>query len=522
MAFSLFGFEFKKKQDSDPVSFVAPENEDGAAIVSTGAAYYGIYMDIDGTVKNDIQNIQTYRTISLYPDIDIAIQDIVDEAIPNEDDTEKLKISLDKLDQPEKIKDIFKEEFNTVLRLLKFDENGSDIFRQWYIDGRKFYHVIPAKNPKQDGIAELRPIESSRIKKVRELIKEKQNGVDVIKEVKEYYLYTDFQNALNQTSGMIVTNPNSVQGIKISPDSIIYTPSGFIDNNTGTMLSYLHKAIRPANQLRMLEDSLVVYRVSRAPERRVFYIDVGNLPKGKAEQHLKDIMNRYRNKLVYDSNTGSTRDDKKYMSLLEDFWLPRREGGKGTEIEVLPGASNIDQIADVSYFQEKLWQSLNVPVSRLRPEPGISLGGSQTINRDEVKFQKFIEKLRKKFSQLILDAFKTQLILKGILTVEDWEDIKYDIKLVFQTDNYFSELKNIEILNNRLMAAQQADVFVGKYFSIESIRKNILKMDDEECEEIDKQIAEESQEHPEWYPMIQQNSFDDQADSDQPEMLPPE
>ena len=530
MAISLFGFEFKKKQEDEPVSFVAPDNDDGASIVSSGAAYYGIYMDIDGSVKNDIQNIQTYRTVSIYPDIDIAIQDIVNEAIPNEDETEKVKLDLDGLEQPAKIKKIFNDEFKNVLRLLKFNENAPDIFRQWYIDGRKYYHVIPSKNPRQDGIAELRPIEATRIKKVRELIKDKQNGVEVIKEIKEYYLYTDFQNAMNQTNGTITMAPNAVQGIKISPDAIIYAPSGFFDNNTGTMLSYLHPCIRPANQLRMMEDSMVVYRVSRAPERRVFYIDVGNLPKGKAEQHMKDIMNRYRNKLVYDANTGSVRNDKAYLSLLEDFWLPRRDGGAGTKIDVLPGASNIDQIGDVTYFQEKLWQSLNVPSSRLRPETGMSLGNSQTISRDEVKFQKFIEKLRGKFSNIILEAFKTQLILKGIVTLEDWEELRYDIKIVYQTDNYFAELKNIEILNTRLAAAMQADQFVGKYYSVSYIRKNILKMDDDTCDEMDEEIAAEAQEHPEWYPAMiqfqqqsqQQDGASDVATSDQPEMLPPE
>ena len=499
MDFSLFGFEFKKKQTKEPVSFVEPDNDDGAAIVSSSASYYGIYMDIDGTVKNDLQNLQTYRTIALYPDVDIAIQDIVDEAIPNEDDTDKVTLNLDNFDQPDKIKDIFQEEFKHVIRLFKFDSDGSDIFRRWYIDGRLYYHVIPSANPKQFGIQELRPIEASRIKKVREVEREKQGNVDVIKKVTEYFLYTDYQNALNQQNGMVATAPNSVQGLRINPDSIVYVPSGFIDNNTGTMLSYLHKAIRPANQLRMLEDALVVYRVSRAPERRVFYIDVGNLPRAKAEQHLKDIMNRYRNKLVYDAKTGEVRDDKKYMSMLEDFWLPRREGGKGTEISVLPGAQNLGELTDVSYFQEKLWQSLNIPTSRLRPETGISLGNSQSISRDEVKFQKFIEKLRKKFSQLLVDTFKTQLILKGIVTPEDWEDIKYDVKLVFQKDNYFSELKNLEILNTRLMAAQQADMFIGKYFSVENIRKNILQMSDDECEKIDEQIENERQLHPYWY-----------------------
>lgn len=498
MSLSLFGFEFRKKQEKTPVSFVEPENDDGATIVSSSASYYGVYMDIDGAVKNDLQNLQTYRTIALYPDVDIAVQDIVDEAVPNEEETAKVSLNLENLDQPDNIKDILTEEFETVLKLLKFDIQGSDLFRRWYIDGRLYFHIIPSTNPKQNGILELRQIEASRIKKVREVIKDKVGNVDVVKEVKEYYVYTDYQNALNGAQ-MNGTTSNSVQGLKIACDSILYAPSGFMDSNTGTVLSYLHKAIRPANQLRMLEDSLVVYRVSRAPERRVFYIDVGNLPKAKAEQYLKDVMNRYRNKLVYDAKTGEVRDDKKYMSMLEDFWLPRRDNSKGTEISVLPGAMNLGELTDVSYFQEKLWQSLNIPVSRLRPETGITLGSSQTINRDEIKFQKFIEKMRKRFSTLIVDAFKTQLILKGIVSADDWEDIKDDIKLVFQRDNYFAELKNLEILQNRLASAQQADMFVGKYFSVDQVRKQILRMTQEECDELDEQINAERKSHPFWY-----------------------
>ena len=499
-SFSLFGFELnKKKPEKEPVSFVEPDNDDGATVISSSASAYGIYMDIDGAVKNDLQNLQTYRTIALYPDLDIAIQDIVDEAIPNEDDSEKISLDLEGLDQPENIKDIFQEEFRSVLRLFKFDEQGSDIFRRWYIDGRIYYHIIPATNPKQNGIQELRQVEASRIKKVREIIKDKTiQNVDIVTGINEYYIYTDYKNAVSQQNS-IANQQSSSQGLKISLDSILYCTSGFNDTNTGTVLSYLHKAIRPANQLRMLEDALVVYRVSRAPERRVFYIDVGNLPKAKAEQYLKEIMNRYRNKLVYDAKTGEVRDDKKYMSMLEDFWLPRRDGGKGTEISTLPGAMNLGELTDVSYFQEKLWQSLNIPVSRLRPETGFSIGGSQMINRDEVKFQKFIEKMRNRFSQLIVEAFKTQLILKGIINKDDWEDIVPDIKFVFQKDNYFAELKNIEILNNRIAAAQSADMFVGKYFSVDQVRKQILKMTDEECQQLDETITAERKVHPYWY-----------------------
>ena len=499
-SFSLFGFELnKKKSVKEPISFVEPENDDGATVISSSASAYGIYMDIDGAVKDDLQNLQTYRTIALYPDLDIAIQDIVDEAIPNEDDSEKITLNLEELDQPENIKDIFQEEFKTILRLFKFDEQGSDIFRKWYIDGRIYYHIIPSPNPKQNGIQELRLIEASRIKKVREIKKDKTiQNVDVVTGINEYYIYTDYRNAVNQANN-IANMQSSTQGLRISIDSVLYCTSGFNDSNTNTVLSYLHKAIRPANQLRMLEDALVVYRVSRAPERRVFYIDVGNLPKAKAEQYLKEIMNRYRNKLVYDAKTGEVRDDKKYMSMLEDFWLPRRDGAKGTEISTLPGAMNLGELTDVSYFQEKLWQALNIPVSRLRPETGFSIGGSQMINRDEVKFQKFIEKMRNRFSQLIIEAFKTQLILKGIINKDDWEDIVPDIKFVFQKDNYFAELKNIEILNNRIMAAQSADMFVGKYFSVDQVRKQILKMTDEQCQQLDETITAERKIHPYWY-----------------------
>lgn len=497
MDLNFFGFNLSKKRQKDEKvipSVVAPDLDDGTTYISGSTAqYYGYYMDIDGTVRNEIQAIQKYRQISLYPEVDEALQDITNEAIPYEDETPLVELVLDNLtDYSDSLKQKIQDEFDEVLSLLKFSEKAADLFRRWYVDGRLYFNVLVDKNQPKQGIQELRPIECTKIRKVVEIKKDKTpEGVEVVKSIEEYYVYSE--NGFGATS----TGPNNmqiqgtVQGVKLSLDSVVYVPSGYVDGNTGNVLSYLQKAIRPANQLHMLEDAVVIYRLSRAPERRIFYIDVGNLPKAKAEQYVKDIMNNYRNKLVYDGKTGEIRDDKKYMSMLEDFWMPRREGGKGTEITTLPAGQNLGQMEDVMYFQKKLYQAMNVPISRMLPETGFSLGRSTEITRDEVKFQKFIGKLRRKFTELFFDLLRTQLILKNIIPDDEWDDIKEKVLFRFQKDNYFSELKNQDLWNSRLMLLQAIDPYVGRYFSSEWIKKNVLQLTDEEIKEMEKQMDED-------------------------------
>jgi len=409
-----------------------------------------------------------------------------------------VEIALDRLEVSDPIKEIITNEFKGVLSLLKFSEKASDLFRRWYVDGRIYFNVLTGKNQK-DGILELRPIESTKIKKVAEILKEKDpSGVEIVKGVKEYYLYS--QSGFVQQPNLAQQQNSAPQaGARLSQDSVIYIPSGFMEQNTGVVLSYLQKALRPANQLRMLEDAVVIYRMSRAPERRIFYIDVGNLPKGKAEQYVKDIMNRYRNKLVYDTKTGEVRDDKKYMSMMEDFWMPRRDGNKGTEITTLQGGQNLGELADVEYFQNKLYNALNIPISRMMPETGFSMGRSTEISRDEVKFQKFIGKIRRKFSELFFEILRTQLILKGIIAEDEWDEIKESITFRFQKDNFFAELKNNEILLQRVQTAQAMDMMLGKYFSVEWVAKNVFMQSDEEIKEMQQQMADEYDTHPWWF-----------------------
>ena len=383
----------------------------------------------------------------------------------------------------QKVKNRIREEFDSVLRLLDFNSKGHDIFRRWYVDGRIYFHKVINKNAPEKGIQELRYIDPRKIKKVRQVIKDKDDkNTEIIKGIEEFYIYND--KGLDTASG-------SSTGLKITSDSISYCPSGVVDAQKGTVLSHLHKAIKPVNQLRMIEDSLVIYRISRAPERRIFYIDVGNLPKIKAEQYLKDVMNRYRNKLVYDARTGEIRDDRNHMSMLEDFWLPRREGGRGTEISTLPGGSNLGEIDDINYFQKKLYRSLNVPISRLEAESGFSLGRSTEITRDELKFTKFVQKLRKKFAVLFIDILRTQLILKGVISAEEWDTVKEHIQFDFLKDGYFAELKKAEMLREQLDMLSQIESYVGTYYSKEWVRKNVLHMTDEEIEEIETQIEDE-------------------------------
>lgn len=484
----LFGFSITRKKDEveeqSRKSFTPPETDDGTTVISEGG-YFGQYVDIEGTkAKDDTELIKKYREISLYPECDSAIEDIVNEAIVSNEEDQPVEIVVDNLNgYSDKIKKLVREEFDNVARLLNFGNSGHDIFRKWYIDGRLYYHIIvDEKNPK-NGIVELRPIDALRIRKVRQVIEDKdpRTGAKMVKGYNEFYIYQD----------QVQSKANT--GLKINKDSIIYVPSGVVDQNNKKVLSYLYKALKPVNQLRMMEDSLVIYRLARAPERRIFYIDVGNLPKGKAEAYLRDIMARYKNKIVYDANTGEIKDDRKHMAMLEDFWLPRREGGKGTEITSLPGGENLGQIEDILYFQKKLYKSLNVPVSRLEENQSFVLGRSTEISRDEVKFTKFIGRLRKKFADVFMQALKTQLILKGIITKEDWDKMKEDLIVDFLKDNHFAELKDAEILRERMNTLGLVDPYVGKYYSKEWIRRHILLQTEEDMEEIDEQIASEEE-----------------------------
>ena len=483
----LFGFQIKRKQEEKEEqkvkSFVPPESDDGSTVIAEGG-YFGQYVDLEGTkAKDDSDLIKKYREVSLYPECDSAIDDIINEAIVSDENDQCVEIVTDNLDQyNDKIKKLIREEFNNVVRLLNFNNNSHEIFRKWYIDGRLFYHMIIDENNQKEGVKELRPIDPLKIRKVRQVIEDKdpRTGAKLVKGYNEFYLYQDTIQGKSNT------------GLKISKDAIVYVPSGLLDQSSKKVLSYLFKAIKPVNQLRMMEDSLVIYRLARAPERRIFYIDVGNLPKGKAEAYLRDIMARYKNKIVYDANTGEIKDDRKHMSMLEDFWLPRREGGKGTEITTLPGGENLGQIADIEYFQKKLYKALNVPMSRLQENQSFMLGRAQEISRDEVKFTKFIQRLRKKFADLFLQVLKTQLILKGIITKEDWDKMKEDIVIDFMKDNYFTELKETEVMRERMNTLQMVDPFVGKYYSVNWVRKNVLFQTEEEIEEIDAEIGEET------------------------------
>ena len=498
MAIKLFGFTFGGKdvvkvEKPEQASFTLPsaaQLDDGAVTV-TQNAYYGTYVDLEGSVRNEIELITRYREMSNHPECQMAIDEIVNEAITHDDQGRVVDIVLDNLKQPESIKKKIIEEFNNVQRMLNFNNLADDLFKRWYIDGRMFYHVVVNdKNPKE-GIQELRYIDPRKIRKVREIKKDRdpKTGAMIIVSVAEYYVYND-RGTTTQTF-----TANVGQGLRIAPDSIINVNSGLMDAKNTFVISYLHKAIKPLNQLRMIEDAIVIYRISRAPERRIFYIDVGNLPRGKAEQYLRDIMIKYRNKLVYDANTGEIRDERKHMSMLEDFWLPRREGGKGTEITTLPAGQNLGELEDVKYFQKKLLQSLNVPYSRLESQEGglAGLGRSQEVTRDELKFAKFVIRLRNKFSQLFDDALRIQLTLKGICTREEWDEFKEDIYYDFRKDNNFTELREAELLQNRLQMVQLVDPFVGRYFSNHYVQNKILMMTDEEIEAMQEQIQKEKE-----------------------------
>ena len=472
----FFGFEIKRKE-KELGAVTPPATDDGTYDIS-GGGFYSTILDTDGRSRTEDDLIRRYRDIAIQPECDSAIEDIVSEAIASDERDMCVSISLNNLKYSQNIKNKIREEFENVLKLLDFDTKAHDIFRRWYVDGRIFYHkVIDSDNPRQ-GIQSVRYVDPRKIKKIRETDKTGSKGIDVVKKVKEYYLYNPAGGSVN----------NATTGLRLTLDSVTYCPSGLIDMHKGTVLSYLNKAIKPVNQLRMIEDAVVIYRISRAPERRIFYIDVGNLPKIKAEQYLRDVMNRYRNKLVYDASTGEIRDDRNQMSMLEDFWLPRREGGRGTEITTLPGGSNLGEIDDITYFQRKLYRSLNVPISRLEAEQNFSLGRSTEITRDELKFTKFVARLRKKFSVIFTDMLRTQLVLKGVIADEEWKDMKEHIQYDFLQDNNFTELKNAELMKERLEMLGQVESYVGQYFSKSWVKKNVLKFTDEEIEEMDNEM----------------------------------
>jgi hypothetical protein len=481
----LFGFEIKRAKDKSAEklqSIVPPTDDDGAGYVTASGSHYGTYVNLgEGDhSKDNHQNIRQYRAVAIHPEVDAAIEDIVNESITNNEGS-PVSLVLDEVEGlSDQLKKVMTEEFDHICSMLKFTDLGHDIFRRWYVDGRIYHHLVVDEKNLKAGIQEIRPIDASKIRKVKEVKKKKdpQTGATLVENVNEFYIYQEKPG-------------QQAQGIKLSNDSVSYVTSGLLDETRKKVVSYLHKALKPINQLRMMEDSLVIYRLARAPERRIFYIDVGNLPRGKAETYMKDIMARYRNKLVYDANTGNIRDDRKHMSMLEDFWLPRREGGRGTEITTLPGGENLGQIDDILYFQKKLYRSLNVPINRLEPEAQFNLGRATEITRDELKFQKFVDRLRRRFSMLFTEVLKKQLIMKAIITEEDWDNWKQDIHIDYVRDNHFTELKDAEILQNKLQTLDNMQQYVGEYFSKEWVMKNVLYFDDDEIEDMKKQIGEE-------------------------------
>lgn len=483
---NIFGFNITREQPpKTEKSFVAPSDEGGVESIRAGG-YYGTYLDLEGVANNEAELIKRYRDISLMADVDTAIQDIIDDAIANLDDEDPVTLDTDRLKVSDAVKKQIQDEFENIVELLDFKNRSQDYFRRWYIDGRLYFHkVIDTENPRK-GIRDIRYIDPRKITKVKEVHKEKnEQGVQFIKRVEEFFIFNE--KGLSQKAAQYKAPAND-NALKITKDAITYVPSGLVDQDKNIALSYLHKAIRPANQLRMMENAVVIYRITRAPERRIFYVDVGNLPTNKAEQYLKDIMDRYRNKLVYDANTGEVRDDKKFMSMLEDFWLPRREGSNGTSIDTLPAGQNLGQIEDVEYFQKKLYQSLNVPVSRLQQQAGLNFGRSAEINRDELKFTKFVARLRRKFGVMFDDLLKTQLLLKNIITEEDWTDIKDDLLYRFAQDAYYTESKNQEILRSRVEVLNGMASYIGTLFSKSYVQREVLMLTDEEIEQIENDL----------------------------------
>lgn len=486
---NIFGFEITRgKPPQSEKSFVAPSDDGGVQSIRAGG-YYGTYLDIEGVANTEAELIKRYRDIAMMADVDAAIEDIVNDSIANLDDEVPLKLDLDNTNLSMSIKNKIHAEFEYVLQLMRFNDRAQDYFRRWYIDGRMYFHKVIDTEKPNEGLKDVRYIDPRKITKVKEVKKEKNaQGVSFVKSTEEFFLYNE--KGIASRPGQY-TPSASDNALKITKDAIVYCPSGLIDQDKNIPISYLHKAIRPANQLRMMENAAVIYRITRAPERRIFYVDVGNLPSNRAEQYLKDVMDRYRNKLVYDANTGEIRDDKKFMSMLEDFWLPRREGSQGTSIDTLPAGQNLGQIEDIEYFQKKLYQSLNVPVSRLEQQAGLNFGRAAEINRDELKFTKFVSKLRKKFSVMFEDLLRTQLVLKNIMTEEDWISIRDKIVYVYAQDAYYTESKNQEILRSRFEVLQGASSYIGSLFSKEYVQKEILMLTDEQIEEINMQMQME-------------------------------
>ena len=521
----LFGFEIKRRQP-EPISFAPERKDDGAVVVAEGGVY-GTYIDMDGSIRTESELVSKYREMSEHPEIERAIDDIVNEVITQEPEQKIVELVLDDLEQPDNIKQMLINEFDGVLRLLEFNDLSYDVFKRWYVDGRLYYHAIVDETTPQMGIQELRYIDPRKIRKVREVKRKRLPGkmggvgqdVNITQTALEYFVYND--KGFSKTAGNSSIPSNTIGGMKIAKDSIVHCTSGLTNPNGDLVQSYLHKAIKPLNQLRTMEDSLVIYRISRAPERRIFYIDVGNLPKMKAEQYLRDIMMKFKNKIVYDSSTGEVRDDRKFMTMLEDFWLPRRGGERGTEITTLPGGQNLGQIDDIIYFQKKLYQSLNVPMGRLNQDQPFSYGRATEISRDEIKFAKFINRLRNKFAQLFTKILERQLILKNIITPEDWDQFKDVIKYKFSQDNYFAQLKEIEILREKMATLQQVEPQVGKYYSPQWVMKHVLFQSDEEIQEIQMQNAVAMQD-PTWNPALAQQMAMQQMQAQQPGQQAPQ
>ena len=483
---SLFGFQIsrkKKKEDEKKRPSIVPARDDeGGSYTTASGSHYGQYLNLDGNdSKDNYQLVMKYRGNAMHPEVDAAIEDIINESVSSSGLQQNLDLNLDGVKVPDRIKKLIKEEFDQIYGMLNFKELGHDIFRRWYVDGRLYHHLVVDEDNPKDGIKEIRPIDSAKMRKVKKVKYKKDpiTGAKIVDNTEEFFV---FQEKPGQ----------STSGVKMTNDSVSYVTSGLLSEDRKKIVSHLHKALKPINQLRMMEDALVIYRLSRAPERRIFYIDVGNLPRGKSEQYMKDIMAKYRNKLVYDAQTGEIRDDRKHQSMLEDFWLPRREGGRGTEITTLPGGENLGQIDDIIYFQKRMYRSLNVPISRLEPDAAAGILGRATeINRDELNFQKFIDRLRTRFSHLFYGILKKQLILKGLITEEDWEEWKNDITVDYVKDNHFAELRDAEIFQNRLQTLDQAANYVGEYYSKEWVMKNVLMLSDEEIEEMKKQMDDE-------------------------------
>ena len=495
---NLFGFEIKRKENEELKSFVEKNEDDGAVNISSmGAAggAYGTFIDMEANSKNEAELVTKYRNMEMHPEVQKAIDDIVNEAIVIDDVSSVIEVNLDNVELSNNIKKRITEEFNGVLELLDFSNKGYDLFQRFYVDGRLRFHAVIDETNVKAGVQELRYVDPRKLRKVREIANKKDQTTQVItKQTKnEYYIYSDkgFNSSMPGTNGSA-----DIKGVRIAKDSIVEVTSGILNETNSLVLSHMHKAIKPLNQLKMLEDAVVIYRISRAPERRIFYIDVGNLPKVKAEQYLREMMVKHKNRLVYDATTGEVRDDRKHMTMLEDFWLPRREGGKGTEITTLSGGQNLGEMDDVLYFQKALYRSLNVPVSRMESETGFSLGRASEISRDELKFNKFINRLRARFSILFDEILEKQLVLKNVMTIEEWQDIKNKIRYDFQEDNHFTELKDAEILRERLQSLDAIQNYVGDYYSKEWVRKNILRMSDEDIEEMEEQIATEKEEEP--------------------------